>query len=307
MRCIPSVLLFATFLLSSSLTAQLQMRGLELGGWLGSSFYLGDLNTEFRLNHPNLAGGLMARYNFNHRIAIRGGINYGTVEAYDSESENTFERIRNLSFRTRFTELSGQFEFNFLPYYHGSREYFFTPYAFVGFSVFHYVPKAETDGGDWVNLRPLGTEGQRQGERYSPIGLALGYGVGIRWDLSYAWSMDVHLSLRNTNTDYLDDVSTIYPDPLELRAQNGDVAFFLSDRSRPSDTGGERINRAGTQRGDATVNDRYFFLGVGVNYYFGDVICPTVTKSGKVRRRAKRAGKKRAKEQAGYRRARGVR
>ena len=304
MRLATSGLLTLCFLLSFSAHAQLQMRGLELGGWLGSSFYLGDLNTQFRFNHPNLAGGVMARYNFNHRIAVRGGLNHGRIEAYDSESENTFERIRNLSFQTRLTELSGQLEFNFLPYYHGSRQYFFTPYAFVGLSAFHFVPRTVTDGGQSVKLRPLGTEGQRQGERYSPFGLALAYGVGIRWDLSYAWSMDAHLSLRNTTTDYLDDVSTVYPNPEVLRATNGDAAFFLSDRSLPPEDGGPRLDREGTQRGDATVNDRYFFLGIGLNYYFGDVICPTVTKDRKTKRRQKRAARQRGREQVKRKRAR---
>ncbi|CAH0999116.1 hypothetical protein LEM8419_00412 [Neolewinella maritima] len=305
MRLATTVLTLCFFFLPLTSQAQLQMRGWELGGWLGSSFYLGDLNTQFRLNHPNIAGGLMARYNFNHRIAVRGGLSHGRIEAYDSDSENSFERIRNLSFQTRLTELSGQLEFNFLPYYHGSRQYFFTPYAFVGFAGFHYVPRTVTDGGTSIKLRQLGTEGQTQGNRYSPFGLALSYGIGIRWDLSYAWSMDVHLDLRNTTTDYLDDVSTVYPDPDQLRATNGEAAFFLSDRSLAPEDGGPRLARAGTQRGDDTVNDKYFFLGIGLNYYFGDVICPTVNKDKKVRRRQKRAAKKRSQEASRRKRERG--
>ncbi|MCP9236641.1 DUF6089 family protein [Lewinella sp. JB7] len=284
-----SLLLFF-FLCTAPARAQLQMRGLELGAWAGSSFYLGDLNTEFRFNHPNLSGGVAARYNFNHRIAVRGSFNYGHVEAYDRESENTFERLRNLSFRSSIRDLTAQFEFNFLPYFHGSREYFFTPYAFAGVSVLHFTPTAVADGGQVVNLRPLMTEGQD----YGSFSTAFAYGVGVRWDLTYELSMDAHLSMRNASTDYLDDVSTIYPDLGQLAESNGDLAARMSDRSRPPIEGGPRLDREGTQRGDDSVNDRYLFLGIGINYYFGDVLCPQIEK-GKARRRSKKESKRRRK------------
>ncbi len=267
-------------LLSPGLSAQLQMKGLEAGLWGGTAFYLGDLNTEFRFNRPNLAGGVALRYNFNHRLAARGSFNVGRVEARDSDSQNTFELERNLSFYSNVYDLTGQFEFNFLPYYHGSPEYFFTPYGFVGFSVFGFNPKALAPGGQTIILQPLGTEGQPQGKEYSQVSAALAYGVGIRWDLSYELSMDVSLSMRNTLTDYLDDVSTSYPDLERLRQTRGDLSYVMSDRSLRT-SAGEKIERSGTQRGDDSLNDHYLFLGVGINYYFGDVLCPKVVKGKK--------------------------
>ena len=272
-------------LASSDLQAQLQMRGLEAGGWLGAAYYLGDLNTDFRFNRPNLAGGIAARYNFNHRLAARVSANYGRVEARDSDSENPFERERNLRFFSDVYDITGQFEFNFLPYYHGSRDYPFTPYAFVGFSVFGFNPKSYAPGNEQVIiLQPLGTEGQPEGDEYRRLSGALAYGIGIRWDISYEISMDVHLSMRNTLTDYLDDVSTVYPNADQLRDRRGDLAFVMSNRSLPPANGGERIDREGTQRGDDSLNDHYIFLGIGVNYYFGDVLCPKVFKGKKPRK-----------------------
>ncbi|THH40088.1 hypothetical protein E4021_09145 [Neolewinella litorea] len=263
--------------------AQLQMRGLEAGVWAGTAYYLGDLNTEFRFNRPNLALGAAGRYNFNHRLAARASINYGRVSARDSDSKNTFERERNLSFYSDVYDITGQFEFNFLPYYHGSPDYFFTPYAFVGFSVFGYNPKALTNRGRVIALQPLGTEGQPQGQEYKRISAALAYGVGVRWDLTYELSLDVSLSLRNTLTDYLDDVSTTYPDLDRLREQRGDLSYVMSDRSK-SPVEGERTPRSFTQRGDDSLNDHYMFLGMGINYYFGDVLCPKVHKGKKPRK-----------------------
>ncbi len=268
-------LLTALLIFSFSASAQLEMRGLEIGPWAGASIYFGDLNTDFRLDRINAAGGIGARYNFNHRLAAKVSFNYGKIEAYDSDSTNPFERNRNLSFESTILDGTAQFEFNFLPYYHGHKDYWFTPYVFGGFSVFRYDPKTVTDAGDLVSLRELGTEGQLRGEEYLVIASALTAGVGFKWDLSYEISMDIHLSIRNANTDYLDDVSTTYPDISDLTRQRGQLAVDLSDRGLMLDSNGDRIDRDGEQRGDPTVNDRYIFVGIGFNYYFGDVRCPT--------------------------------
>jgi hypothetical protein len=268
------VFLLALFLMPNAAQAQLDMKGLEIGPWVGASFYLGDLNTEFKLNRPNMAGGFAARYNFNHRLAARISFNYGQIEAFDSDSQNPYERNRNLDFQSNIFDGTAQFEFNFLPYFHGHKEFFYTPYAFAGVSVFNHNPKTRTDNGQLVELRDLGTEGQLRGEEYLVISSALTYGLGIKWDLSYEISMDFNVGVRNASTDYLDDVSTIYPDISDLARSRGPIAVELSDRGIALDTEGGRIDREGQQRGDDTVNDRYIFVGIGFNYYFGDVRCP---------------------------------
>lgn len=273
---------FNRLLLIGSFTAllavpslQAQMKGWEIGPWAGVSYYLGDLNTRFDFSRPNLAGGFGARYNFNNRLGFRLSGNYGKVEAYDSDSPNPFERTRNLSFESTVLDGTLQFEFNFLPYEHGSYDHFFTPYVFGGLSAFYFNPKAELDG-TLYELRSLGTEGQLRGQEYYEITGALTYGLGVKVDLSYEWSLDFSLGMRNTFTDYLDDVSTIYPDLSDLRRtriNNPDVAVALSDRSLYP-PGQEPVSRKGEQRGDSTNKDKYLFLGVGINYYFGDVRCP---------------------------------
>jgi len=267
------VFAFICCLLPSTGHAQLEMKGLEIGPWAGTSIYFGDLNTDWRLNRINLAGGFAARYNFNHRIAARVSLNYGRIEAYDSDSDNPFERNRNLDFQSDIFDGTAQLEFNFLPYFHGHKQYFYTPYVFAGISVFTHNPTTEYNGQK-VDLRELGTEGQMRGDEYLIISNALTFGIGFKWDLSYEISMDINIGVRQANTDYLDDVSTVYPDRSDLLRQNGPIALELSDRGLMLDTEDRRIDRQGEQRGDDTVNDTYIFAGIGFNYYFGDVRCP---------------------------------
>jgi hypothetical protein len=254
------------------LTAQ---RGWEAGPWAGVSYYFGDLNTDFDLTKPGFAAGFLARYNFNNRVAIKMSGNYGKISDTDFDSKNVFERARNLSFESTILEAALQLEFNFLPYNHGSKDEFYTPYLFGGINAYYFNPKADLNGVLY-ELRPLGTEGQFKGEEYYTVTAGLVYGMGFKIDLSYEWSLNFELSSRYLFNDYLDDVSTVYPDRSDLIRSRGEIAAQLSDRSIaiPGITDGP-IGEEGRQRGDASNNDSYVFLGVGLVYYFGDIRCPT--------------------------------
>ena len=254
-------------------------RGWEAGAFLGGGHYFGDLNRDFNLGDPGPAGMLLARYNFSTRWAARLGASYTRVRADDADSPNVFERARNLSFRSDVFDGNLALEFNFLPYVHGSREEFFTPYVFAGLTVAHFNPTAELDG-ERYRLRDFGTEGQFPGEEYYTTALGIGYGLGFKLDLTYEWSLNFELHARQLFTDYLDDVSTVYPDREDLLDRpGGEIAAALSDRSGEVDVPGATdfgIGIPGRQRGDATGDDQYGALTVGLVYYFGQLRCPDV-------------------------------
>ena len=256
-------------------------QGFEIGGWLGASHYFGDLNTRFDVMHPGIGAGAIGRYNFNRRICAKISANYGFLRADDANSSNAFEQRRNINFRTHLGDLSGQLEFNFFPYIHGSREYFYTPYLFAGFSIFTFNPYAIYNDEKTPPLRELGTEGQFPGEEYPSFQRAINFGGGLKFDLTAEWSLNVELSIRKLFTDYLDDVSTVYPDFGEVRGNNGalgDIAVLASDPSL-LDAEGNRVGRQGVQRGDDTNNDVYSFFSVGLLYYFGNIKCPDISKT----------------------------
>ena len=256
-----------------ALTAHAQ-KGLELGASVGVGHYFGDLNTDFSLNDPGLAASAMARYNFSNRWALRVGGAFTRVSASDADSRNIFERARNLDFRSNVFDGALGMEFNFLQYEHGSRDRFYTPYLFAGLLVSHFQPQAELDG-TFVNLRDFGTEGQFTGEEYFTTSLGIDYGIGLKLDLSYEWSLNFEANARYLFSDYLDDVSGTYPDLDELRRLRGPDAVALSDPSILIDGVSDvRLGETGRQRGNPSDNDQYAAIKVGLFYYFGDLRCP---------------------------------
>ncbi|MBK8502580.1 MAG: outer membrane beta-barrel protein [Saprospiraceae bacterium] len=271
---------FKVLVLSLLCTNLFGQQGFELGGWIGGAFYFGDLNTQFDVTHPGPAFGGIARYNFNNRLCARLGINYGFLRADDANSDNAFEQRRNINFRTHLGDVSGHFEFNFFPYIHGSRDYFYTPYLFAGASLFTYNPYAVYHGEKTPPLRELGTEGQFIGEEYPSLQRALNYGGGLKFDITDEWSINVEVSFRKVFTDYLDDVSTVYPDKGELKGNRpgvGDIAVLASDPSL-QDSEGNLCGMEGRQRGDGAKKDSYNFLSIGLVYYFGNLKCPEISR-----------------------------
>lgn len=243
-------------------------KGTELGGWLGTSYYFGDLNTTFKIQKPKLAGGLLVRRNFDQRVSVRSSINFGYVAAADSTSDNNWERNRNLDFRSPIIDWSNCIEFNFFSYNHGSKDAFATPYFFGGFNVTYFDPRTTLNNKTY-RLRELGTEGQSPGSEYNNITAGLLLGGGFKWDINRDWSINIEASTRFLATDFLDDVSTQFPNKSSLSAN----AVLLSDRSLVEGLGDE-----GRQRGDTKSRDRYTFVGISLVRYFGGVECPRISK-----------------------------
>lgn len=247
-------------------------KGWEAGPFVGISNYFGDLNTSFDFSEFGPAIGGMARYNYNNRINSKFGLHYTYIYGDDADSPNSFEIRRNLSFRTDIIDLSAQMEFNFFPYIHGSKDYYFTPYLSGGFNLIVYSPKAKLDG-NWHNLRPLGTEGQSEGQEYDQVSGSFVIGGGFKWDLNEDWSMNIEVGIRSLFTDYIDDVSTTYGNQASIRLRRGEIAAELADRSI-----GEKIGEPGRQRGNSRDRDSYTIFGVGLVYYFGTLECPDIAK-----------------------------
>jgi hypothetical protein len=157
----------------------------------------------------------------------------------------------------------------------------FQPYLMVGFGGMYFNPRGTlyTDfkkgTKQWVDLRPLRTEGQgfdKVGypEMYSRYSMIVPAGVGFRFDLGPRTSIGLEYMLRYTFTDYLDDVSGKYVDPLRFdiaflnEGYKADQAKQMQDRTPEFSPGTKNV--PGTYRGDPSTMDLY--STVSVNFYW---------------------------------------
>ena len=231
-------------------------RYLALGVSLNSMNYFGDLaprkgwaSTDIKFTKPGI--GFVAEYKYAPRISFFGDLTYGALRGDDSKSadpndENAkFRYIRNLQFRNRIIELSAGVKVDLFT----NRGTYLSrplinPFIFGGVAVFHHNPQAiapATDqlgdpipeAGKWVNLQPLGTEGQYSGDYnvkpYKRIQISLPVGIGLKYTLNSVLDISAEVGYRILFFDYIDDVSGNYVD---LGALSSPLAKAMSDRSQ---------------------------------------------------------------------------
>jgi hypothetical protein len=230
----------------------------EIGVQFGISRYKGELSQhsfDTKFIHP--AGGIFFRHNWNRHWSYFAELNFGKISGDDARSTSEFEQNRNLNFSSSIIDFTPGIEFNFLPFETGNSAYGFTPYIFTGLSIFKFNPKSEG-----VELQPLGTEGQGLPGRpkpYNRISMAIPVGGGIKISVGQSVGMGLQVSAHRSYSDYVDDVSTTYPDLNQLRASHGAEAVYFSDPGVYNDSIPDYPVYEGKQRGTPTDKDWYLF------------------------------------------------
>ncbi|ADB41085.1 DUF6089 family protein [Spirosoma linguale] len=221
----------------------------EVGIGAGSAIYRGDLAPISQLVQPiaplprwniglhytrHLTPYFSARASFTWIRLVGDDYTYNK----DNPNRNPVQFHRNLHFRNDLKELAVSGIYQFRPETpRPDQRPFLTPYLTLGLALVAHNPQARIptrlsgDGlGEWTDLQPLGTEGQGQpgyAKPYSLITLAIPVGMGLRWKLNQRLNVSAELSFRYTFTDYLDDVSGLYPNKSDL---SNEQAAVLSDR-----------------------------------------------------------------------------
>jgi len=186
----------------------------------GVSNYSGELvNSIMDVKHMHLAMGVFGRYNMNKYLTFRLQGVYGTVSGDDKDSKDLRNQFRNLQFRSPIIEVGVMGEFNlmgFNPVGHGKM---FSPYAFLGISVFNFNPKARhfdpNRDGERVPLQPLRTEGQGLStfpnrKAYGLTQVSIPLGLGFKFAVHSNLNIGFEVGFRKTFTDHLDDVGDTY-------------------------------------------------------------------------------------------------
>ncbi|MBD79284.1 MAG: hypothetical protein CL840_10215 [Crocinitomicaceae bacterium] len=222
----------------------------QVGLQAGMSYYLGDLNEtgHFKAGRTHFTWGIIHRLPINDRFTWKNSILFGKISGDDSESESQIKRNRNLNFESRINEFSTQFEFNFLPYHSFVIKHHFSPYIFGGLALFWFNPTTTLNGNEY-NLREYRTEGQNA--EYNKVQFAIPFGFGLKFKFSHRVLFSLEYGIRKTFTDYLDDVSTSYPDDPSTMST---VSQALSNRSLDN---GNNQNEWGMQRGNSQRKDFY--------------------------------------------------
>jgi Domain of unknown function (DUF6089) len=242
----------------------------EYGIMAGVSNYHGDLAYNIVPKETKLAFATQVRFNITPYWSNRTALSYGSISGSDENFEDY--RLRNLSFKNDIWEFSNVMEFNFLPFGSRTLSKDFSSYAMLGIAAFYHTPKAFYDN-KWRNLRKLYTEGQSQKQQYGVIQLAIPFGGGIKYNITPNWVVGFEVGWRKTFTDYLDDVSTVYPDLLDQADNRGTLSASLSDRSWELDGVGEPLSLAGDERGDPEMKDFYFFSMFTISYRPTPITC----------------------------------
>jgi hypothetical protein len=197
----------------------------------------GRLSTDISFTKPGFAVSFTHR--FGPRYSLQAQFMFGTLKGSDAESANAgdassgiYRYQRNLSFRNQIKELSVVAIFDL---WENESTYMsrvkWTPYAYLGVAVFLHNPQALApakdllgnplnEAGQWVDLQPLGTEGQHSNlsptdanygiKPYSLVQFAIPFGIGARFRLNEVMDLSADIGFRYTFTDYLDDVSQNY-------------------------------------------------------------------------------------------------
>ena len=167
-----------------TVSAQELEYNMELGGMMGGCFYMGDANYTTPFKDVAMVGGVLARYNINPRMAVKGDLAVGRIKGSTKGMENKFPNGEHSTFSRNVYELGAQFECNLFAYgtgagYKDSRR--LAPYMLAGIGM-TYAPKP----ANHVVAMNI------------PLGLGVKYKLAERLNVGAEWSM------RFTTSDKLD-------------------------------------------------------------------------------------------------------
>lgn len=284
---IPLLVLFTSFsLFSFRASSQSITSGdgkFEVGFGFGPMFFLGDLggtagigrdfikDLDFPLT--TFSKKIYANYYPVEMLGFRIALNHGILKGDDAQAPNkggaeVDRLLRNLSFRTSVLEAYIAAEiYPTVPFeQYDGLEKKFRPYGIIGFGMMKYKPKAKLDG-QWVELKPLRLEGQGMNEypdrkEYSLIQKEIPLGFGFKYYIKENMYIGLELMHRQLFTDYIDDVSTGYIDPILFDSYLSPADAVKAKRLYYRGSYQNAVSNPGLiqtfQRGDPTDKDAFF-------------------------------------------------
>lgn len=275
-----SLNLFASSSFSQSITTG--NGKFEVGLGFGPMFFLGDLGGSAGIGRDfvkdidfpltKFSKMIYANYYATEWLGFRLALNHGQLEGADAEAPDKggqeISRIqRNLSFKSSVLEAYLAAEIYpsvFFERYEGLQGKF-RPYGLIGIGAYKFNPKTKLNG-QWVELKPLHTEGQglvAGKKEYKLTQAEIPMGLGFKYYIKENMYVGMEVMHRKLFTDYVDDVSTTYPDPIIFNAlpaadrAKARQLFYRGDEL-PHVPASRLTPGINEQRGDPTDKDAFF-------------------------------------------------
>lgn len=188
---------------------------LELGLFLGGAYYIGDLNPSQHFLNTRPAIGLITRYAFTDRLAVKlNAIGAGIAGSYPKQGD-VYVGTGNYSFDKIIVDIGLTGEFNFMSYDHMffKQQSRFTPYLTLGLAATGYESYKDNSNGK-----------QR-------IVLSLPFGIGVKYKVNQWLRLGLEWTMRKTFCDDIDlvDKTDVSIDPSDPYRFNENVLTHNND------------------------------------------------------------------------------
>lgn len=241
---------------------------IEVGGSVGLSYYMGDINPKIPFVQSKLGWGALVRYYDGTRWAFR--LAYSNLQLECNDKATGYRPERGLSFKNNVHDISLIAEFNFLDYFTGSKRNGLSPYIFGGISVLFFDVK----NADGISLHDKMTDVEsyqinkdsdvvNNVPNKSKTSVSIPFGIGVKYSLSRKLGVAMEWRWHYTFTDWLDDCHGYYP-----TYKKGDDVAQYSDPTGFAADDEENNDYPYIQRGNSEDNDWYGYLNVSMVYKF---------------------------------------
>jgi len=197
------------FLWPFTMEGQMFRSNVEVGGFAGVSYYLGDINPRTQFYQPGLSLGAMIKYNPAEHHSFRFNVFYGQLKGNDLDFKNEYQQIRAHRFETSLLDCHIGYEFNFMPHVINRRKASHaTPYIFAaaGYSL---ILSSNPSSG--VTATSHAT---------------IPFGVGYKYRINDVVAIGCEWGLRKSFTDDLDGILNPGPEGSYSTWHNNDWYSF---------------------------------------------------------------------------------
>ena len=244
----------------------------EISFYMGPAFFKGDVSSgvlfsgmkysDIDKNTLNFNLGMGICHHINNRIGLKSNVNLLQLSGNDKWGENEH---RGVIFKTHAADLSMLIEYSIvntqLSNSINSKYHF---YISSGITFFYFKPMGQYQG-KWHNLQELGTEGQGikpNSKKYSLFSFSIPMNIGYRIPIDRKQMWGVEFCFRKTFTDYIDDVSTVYYNNVEIAEKYGAAAAYFANP-------GIQLYPQGLKRGNSYKKDNYSFINFTYSRFIG--------------------------------------